>query len=141
MWLVSAATLLAALAANALAPTDQEPAVTFHSAKSLASLQKCLTDKLADVGEVVAVRSDADTTTLVLRNIPDGPMTIDLAPPKVTVTSKLTPHTRHLQSTVARSNATSIGLPAILGQTRFPRVATSVPFILLLRLCPTRWRS
>jgi hypothetical protein len=96
MWPALIATLLVAGATEAAAPREQGPGATYHSTKSLAALQKCLTDKLANVGEVVAVKSDKDTTTLVLRNIPDGPMTIDLAPPSVTVTSKHAPHTRHL---------------------------------------------
>jgi hypothetical protein len=96
MWPALIATLLVAGATEAPAPREQGPGATYHSTKSLPALQKCLTDKLANVGEVVAVKSDIDTTTLVLRNIPDGPMTIDLAPPSVTVTSKPAPHTRHL---------------------------------------------
>jgi hypothetical protein len=96
MWLSLVGALLVAGATAAVAPKDPGPPATYHSAKSLAALQKCLTDKLANIGEVVAVRSDKDTTTLVLRNIPDGPMTIDLAPPSVTVTSKLAFSTRHL---------------------------------------------
>jgi len=95
MWLAFIASVLVA-GAMAPTPTEQLSGVTYRSSKPLAALQKCLTENLTEVGEVVAVRSDAETTTLVLRNIPDGPMTIDLAPPKVTVTSKLTPHTRHL---------------------------------------------
>ena len=89
-------TLLLLHATTAFSATTQEPGITYHSTKALAALQKCLTDKLTDIGEVVAVKSDERTTTLVLRNIPDGPMTIDLAPPAVTVTSKPTSHTRHL---------------------------------------------
>ncbi|HLO20911.1 MAG TPA: hypothetical protein VK192_10525 [Sphingomicrobium sp.] len=97
MRLALIATLLVTGGAKAPAPTEGDPGTTtYHSTKNLAALQQCLTDKLADVGEVVAVKSDKDTTTLVLRNIPDGPMTIDLAPPIVTVTSKPVPHTRHL---------------------------------------------
>jgi hypothetical protein len=96
MWPALIAALLVAGATEASAPRKQGPGATYHSTKSLPALQKCLTDKLANVGEVVAVKSDIDTTTLVLRNIPDGPMTIDLAPPSVTVTSKPAPHTRHL---------------------------------------------
>jgi hypothetical protein len=81
------------------APTSaqQASAITYHSAKTLEVIQKCLTEKLAALGEVVALPTDKATTTLVLRDVPDvGPMTIDLAPPTVTVTSKPTPHTRHL---------------------------------------------
>jgi len=96
MWLAFIAGLLVAGPTQAAALTEPAGGPAYHSAKSLPALQKCLTDKLADVGEVVAVKTDKDTTTLVLRNIAEGPMTIDLAPPSVKVTSKLTPHTRHL---------------------------------------------
>jgi hypothetical protein len=91
------AALLMADAMAAPSWAEQGSAITYHSTKTLAALQKCLTEKLAGLGEVVAVKSDPETTTLVLRDIPDvGPMTIDLVPPTVTVTSKPTPHTRHL---------------------------------------------
>ncbi|MFL6737223.1 MAG: hypothetical protein ACJ8F4_09240 [Sphingomonas sp.] len=96
MWPSLVAALLVAGATAASGAKDPGAAATYHSTKSLAALQRCLTEKLANIGEVVAVRSDKDTTTLVLRNIPDGPMTIDLAPPSVTVTSKLAFSTRHL---------------------------------------------
>lgn len=96
MWQALIAAMLVAGATGATAPAAQGPGFTYHSTKSLVVLQKCLTDNLAAVGEVVAVKSDENTTTLVLRDIPEGPMTIDLAPPSVTVTSKPAPHTRHL---------------------------------------------
>ena len=74
----------------------EPPALTYQSTKTLAALQKCLTIKLSKVGEVVAMKLNQDTTALVLRNIPEGAMTIELSPPSVTVTSKLAPHTQHL---------------------------------------------
>jgi len=76
--------------------TDKAEGINYNSPKPLAALQKCLTEKLSGIGEVVAVEVDQHTTTLVLRDIPQGPMTIDLSPPFVTVTSKLVPHTRGL---------------------------------------------
>jgi len=91
-----ASLVLAVLVFNSPAAARQEPGATYHSAKTLPALQKCLTDKLANVGEVVAVKADKDTTTLVLRDIAEGPMTIDLEPPSVTVTSKFVHGTRHL---------------------------------------------
>ena len=92
------AALLIADATAAPPATEPVPvtAITYHSKRTLAALQKCLTENLAGIGEVVAVKSDEEVTTLVLRNIPEGAMTIDLAPPTVTVTSKPAPHTRHL---------------------------------------------
>jgi len=79
MWLVLAAAMLASA-------TDAPPApgpaggVTFKSTKTLDALERCLSDKLADVGEVVAVHNELNSTTLVVRDIPEGPMTIELAP-------------------------------------------------------------
>ena len=64
------------------------PDSTFTSTKTLATLQQCLTDKLAMIGEVVALKTEGNSTTLLVRDNPDGPMTIDLAPPKVIVTSR-----------------------------------------------------
>lgn len=96
MWFGLFGALLVVDAMTAPSGTEQGPALTYHSTKTLAALQKCLTDKLANIGEVVAMKLDGDTTALVLRNIPEGAMTIELAPPSVTVTSKPAPHTRHL---------------------------------------------
>jgi len=69
-------------------PDSSAPGSTFTSAKTLAALQQCLTDKLAMIGEVVALKTEGNSTTLLVRDNPDGPMTIDLAPPKVIVTSR-----------------------------------------------------
>jgi|SRR5689334_4575465 len=76
--------------AGSVPATPVQPASdsTFTSTKTLAALQECLTDKLAEIGEVVALKTEGDTTTLLVRDNPDGPMTIDLAPPKVIVTSR-----------------------------------------------------
>ena len=90
MWLVLAAAMLASA-------TDAPPApgpaggVTFKSTKTLDALERCLSDKLADVGEVVSVHNELNSTTLVVRDIPEGPMTIELAPPLITVTSHYVP--------------------------------------------------
>lgn len=78
--------LLAASASASAAPHDG-PGDRFTSKKSLATLQKCLTDKLARLGDVTDVTVD-DITTLMIREGPDDPvMVIDLAPPSVTVTT------------------------------------------------------
>ena len=69
-------------------PPQVSPASSFTSAKTLAALQECLTDKLSEIGEVVALKTEDNVTTLLVRDNPDGPMTIDLAPPKVIVTSR-----------------------------------------------------
>lgn len=72
----------------AAAAPQPAPGASFTSVKTLAALQQCLTDKLSAVGEVVALKMEDNSTTLLVRDNPDGPMTIDLAPPKVIVTSR-----------------------------------------------------
>ena len=74
----------------AAAPHD----ATYKSAKSLDALEKCLTDKLSEVGEVVAVNIEQDSKTLVVRQERKEPMIIDLSPPSVTVTTKFMHGTR-----------------------------------------------
>ena len=95
MWLVLTAAMLASATDTPPAADGIKP-VTFKSAKTLYDLNQCLTAKLSEVGEVVSVRTDYDKTTIVLRDVPGGPMTIDLAPPDVTVTSRFLPETRSL---------------------------------------------
>lgn len=80
--------MLAVTAQNPPATAPQEPGVSFVSKKGLTDLQTCLTEKLSEIGEVVAVAPEQDSMTLLVRDNPDGPMVIDLTPQKVTVTSK-----------------------------------------------------
>jgi len=95
MWLVLAAAMQASVTDTVPAAKPPAP-VMLQSAKTLDALDQCLTQKLSEVGEVVAVHTEEDKTTLVLRNVPGGPMTIDLAPPTVTITSYFLPETRAL---------------------------------------------
>ena len=56
----------------ALSSAEPPPAVppppdsTFTSTKTLATLQQCLTDKLAMIGEVVALKTEGNSTTLLV---------------------------------------------------------------------------
>jgi len=68
----------------------------FQTTKGLADLQKCLTKAFSDIGEVVAVNLEKNSTTLLVRDNPDGPMVIDIAPPSVTVTTRFITGTRKL---------------------------------------------
>ena len=77
-------------AVNAIKP------ITFKSSKTLYDIEQCLTSKLSEVGEVVTVHTDFGQITIVLRDVPGGPMTIDVAPPDVTITSRFLPETRPL---------------------------------------------
>jgi len=88
--------MLAAFAANSPAAPQQAPAASFQTTKTLAVLQRCLTDKLSQFGEVVAVKMEGNSTALVLRQNQDEPMVIDLAPPSVTVTTNFARGTRKL---------------------------------------------
>ena len=74
---------------------EPRPGASYQSRKSLPDLQKCLTDKLSEIGDVTAVKME-DSTTLVLRWGADAPMLIDLAPPKVTVTTRFANGTRKI---------------------------------------------
>lgn len=91
--------LVIALITFALAgqnPTDasqQQPGKIYQTRKSLPDLQKCLTDKLSERGDVTAVKMK-DSTTLMLRWGGENPMLIDLAPPTVTVTTRFASGTR-----------------------------------------------
>lgn len=70
------------------APAQPAPTAIYKSKKTLAELQTCLTDRLSEIGEVVAVNTEQNSTTLLVRDNPDGPMTIDIGPQSVMVTSK-----------------------------------------------------
>lgn len=71
------------------------PAATYHTAKALPALETCLTESLSTRGEITAVNSEG-IVTLMLSASGKTPMLIDLAPPKVTVTTKFARGTRKL---------------------------------------------
>src|SRR6058998_3978798 len=56
MWLALLSALFVVYRTEAPSPTEQGLGAAYQSTKSLAALRTCLTDKLADVGEVVAVK-------------------------------------------------------------------------------------
>jgi len=72
------------------------PGVTYQSSKSLPQLQKCLTNKLARIGDVNDITVDGITTLMVREGPNDQAMLIDLAPPNVTVTTKFLYGTRKI---------------------------------------------
>jgi hypothetical protein len=92
------ALMLMLLAAGSAPPpvAQQGPGASYKSAKSVDTLEACLTEKLTDVGEVVSLKTEDDTTILLVRDNPEGPMTIELAPGTVTVTSQFITGTRGL---------------------------------------------
>lgn len=77
------------VAANAVKPT------VYRTTKALAPLEKCLTENLTTRGDVTAINEEG-MTTLLLRSEGQPPMLIDLAPPTVTVTTRLSYGTRGL---------------------------------------------
>ena len=83
-------TLLFAAAAEAPAPALPQATaavVTFRSRKTLPQLEKCLTDRLSQLGQVTSVPIE-DAKTLMLSTSDEPPMMIDIAPPVVKVTTK-----------------------------------------------------
>jgi hypothetical protein len=71
------------------------PAFTYRTSKRLPALEKCLTATLSKVDDVTAVASGG-TTTLMLGPRTNPRMLLDLAPPKVAVTTQFEPGTRDL---------------------------------------------
>lgn len=59
----------------------------FQTKKSLSDLEKCLTEKLSQAGEVTSVPIEG-VKTLMYRTTDEPAMMIDLAPPTVKVTTK-----------------------------------------------------
>ena len=75
---------------------DQGPGASYTSKRSLPALQKCLTDKLANIGDVNDITVDGITTLMVREGPNDEAMVIDLAPPSVKVTTNFLYGTRKL---------------------------------------------
>ena len=83
-------TLLLAAAAEppaASAPEAAPPVVTFRSRKTLPQLEKCLTDRLSQLGQVTSVPIE-DAKTLMLSTSDEPPMMIDVGSRTVKVTTK-----------------------------------------------------
>ncbi len=87
--------LLAVDPTNPPAP-PQQSGVSFPTAKAVDAVQACLTDKLAEVGEVAAMEPDRGSIILLIRGNPEGPMVIELAPASVKVTTKFITGTREI---------------------------------------------
>jgi hypothetical protein len=96
-WIMAAMliALLLSFAAPANPSADSQPAVgaSYQTKKSLAQLEKCLTDKLSERGDVTSIAMP-DGTTLMLDRGDGAPMLIDLEPPAVKVTTRFAFGTR-----------------------------------------------
>lgn len=79
--------LFAAYAVDSSAEPQQAPVASYKTVKTLAALEQCLTDSLAQLGDVTAVKFEK-STTLMLRKGTEAPMLIEIAPPSVTVTTR-----------------------------------------------------
>ena len=88
--------IASALLLIAADPAPANPGASYTSKKSLAALQKCLTDKLANIGDVNDITVDGITTLMVREGPNDQAMLIDLAPPSVTVTTNFLYGTRKI---------------------------------------------
>ena len=70
-------------------------AFTYQTHKSLPALEKCLTASLSKLDDVTSVNSEG-VTTLMFGNRDKPKMLIDLAPPRVSVTTLYAHGTRDL---------------------------------------------
>jgi hypothetical protein len=86
--------LLAGCAAQS-SVVRQDPAFTYKTSRSIPELEKCLTDSLSKLDDVTSVNSEG-VTTLMFGARSKPTMLIDLAPPKVMVTTNFAPGTRPL---------------------------------------------
>ena len=82
------AVLLMLLFASDPAAPSGEAHLTYESGKSLKQLEQCLTHRLSKRGDVTAVEAEG-YISLVFNDGTHLPMVIDLAPPKVTVTTQV----------------------------------------------------
>jgi hypothetical protein len=87
--------LLAVCAITAPVAAKEVKPTVYRTAKAMEPLEKCLTENLATRGDVTAI-NEKGMITLLLRSEGQPPMLIDLAPPKVTVTTRLSYGTRGL---------------------------------------------
>ena len=66
----------------------EPPEATFHTGKDLSALERCLTERLSKRGDITSINSQG-YVTLMYREGRETPMLIDLAPPNVTITTKI----------------------------------------------------
>ena len=85
--LVAASTSDSDDAATAPSPEMEKVVASFTSKKNMAQLEKCLTDRLSQGGQVTSVPIE-NAKTLMYSTSDEPPMMIDIAPPAVRVTTK-----------------------------------------------------
>jgi|tagenome__1003787_1003787.scaffolds.fasta_scaffold19345141_2 hypothetical protein len=78
----------------ASAPDDQpKAAFSFKTAKSMAVLEKCLAQELADLGDQTLMQ-EKEASTLMIRNGEGAPLLIEIKPKLVTITTRADLETR-----------------------------------------------
>jgi hypothetical protein len=82
-------------ASSSTAVVRNAPVATYTTHKSLAAIEKCLTDSLSKLDDITSVNT-GDVTTLVYGKRTEPSMLIELAPPRVSVTTNFAPGTREL---------------------------------------------
>lgn len=82
-------------ALSAPAPATPQDNSTYETKKTLAQLERCLTKSLSKRGDVTTFNSEG-MITVMLKMDDQQPLLIDLAPPKVTVTTRAPHGTREL---------------------------------------------
>jgi hypothetical protein len=75
---------------KAAGPADPQ---SYTSKKSMATIEQCLLQELSDLGDPTFMRT-VDGTTLMIRNGESKPLLIEIAPPKVTITTHASYETR-----------------------------------------------
>jgi len=88
--------ILALVLASQASPAPEGVGASYTSKKSLPALQKCLTNKLANRGDVTDVHVDGVTTLMLSEGPGDPVMVIDIAPPSVRVTTAFLYGTRKI---------------------------------------------
>ena len=87
--------LLIIMSFGSQASSEDEVGASYRSAKSVPELQKCLTQKLSERGNVTAARIDGGIT-LLFQEENQEPMVIEVAPSSVKVTTRFVFGTRKL---------------------------------------------
>src|SRR3954465_14050955 len=82
------------VAAPAVVPdSEPTPMASFKTAKSMAVLEKCLAQELADLGDQTLMQ-EKDASTLMIRNGEGAPLLIEIKPKLVTITTRADLETR-----------------------------------------------
>ena len=84
-----------ASAASSTAVVRDAPVANYTTHKALPAIEKCLTDSLSKLDDITSVNT-GDATTLVYGKRTEPSMLIELAPPRVTVTTNFAAGTREL---------------------------------------------